>query len=172
MEKAAKSLSKAHPMTLRFAFASPAHVIASFFGSGVITPAPGTWGTLAGLLTYLALRPWLGSALVWGAITTITFFIGAWACQKTGNDIGVHDHGSIVIDEVFAIWALLLVVPNTLPWCIAAFCAFRFFDIVKIWPARYFDSSPRWHNGLGVMLDDAAAAIQAGIVLVAAQLVL
>ena len=170
-EKAAKHLSKAKPMTLRFAFSSPAHVLASFFGSGVITPAPGTWGTLAGWLVYVALHPWCGSVAL-GALTALALFAGAWACQKTADDIGVHDHGSIVIDEVFAIWLVLLTLPPSLPWQIAAFCAFRFFDIVKIWPSKYFDSHPRWHNGWGVMLDDAAAAVQSIIVLHAARLAL
>lgn len=170
-EKAAKHLSKAKPMTLRFAFSSPAHVLASFFGAGVITPAPGTWGTLAGLLAYLALHPWCGSAAL-AALTALVFFAGAWACQKTAGDIGVHDHGSIVIDEVFAIWLVLLAVPHAWPWHIAAFCTFRFFDIVKIWPSKYFDSNPRWQNGWGVMLDDAAAAVHSIIVLQAARLAL
>ena len=51
--------------------------------------------------------------------------------------------------------------PDSLPWQIAAFCAFRFFDIVKLQPAKYFDSNPRWRNGWGVMLDDAVAGVQA-----------
>ena len=160
-----KGASKSKPMSLRFAFSSPAHVIATFFGSGVIRPASGTWGTLAGWLFYMALHPWLGSAVFWGILTLLALVVGAWACQKTGDDIGVHDHNSIVIDEVFAIWMTLLTVPNSLPWQIAAFLAFRFFDIVKIQPAKYFDSNPRWRNGWGVMLDDAVAGVQAIVLL-------
>ena len=154
-------------MTLRFAFSSPAHVIATFFGSGVIRPASGTWGTLAGWLFYMALHPWLGSAVFWGVLTLLALVVGAWACQTTGDDIGVHDHNSIVIDEVFAIWMVLLTVPDSLPWQIAAFCAFRFCDIVKLQPAKYFDTTPRWRNGWGVMLDDAVAGLQ-GIALLGA----
>ena len=57
--------------------------------------------------------------------------------------------------------------PPTLGWPVAAFVAFRFFDIVKLPPADYFDTKMK--NGFGVMLDDAIAALYAWIVLVAAQ---
>lgn len=155
-------------MSPRFAFASPAHLIASFFGSGVLRPAPGTWGTAAGLAAYLALEHWvpLGG---WAVIVLASFVLGAWASQVTGKDMGAHDHGSIVIDEVVAIWMVLMTVPTALPWQLAAFFAFRFFDIVKLPPARYFDTSDRWKNGWGVMLDDSVAAAQAMALLAVAQ---
>lgn len=155
-------------MSPRFAVASPAHLIASFFGSGVLRPAPGTWGTAAGLAAYLALEQWipLGG---WAVIVLASFVLGAWASHVTGKDLGVHDHGSIVIDEVVAIWMVLLTVPAALPWQLAAFFAFRFFDIVKLPPARYFDTSDRWKNGWGVMLDDSVAAVQAMALLAVAQ---
>lgn len=151
-------------MSLRFAFSSPSHSIASFFGSGVLRPASGTWGTLAGLLFYLMFERWI-PLTGWIVLIILSFVIGAWASQVTGEDIGVHDHSSIVIDEVFAIWLVLITVPPSLAWQIAAFLAFRFFDIIKIPPARYFDTSQRWRNGWGVMLDDAVAAAQASILL-------
>ena len=97
----------------------------------------------------------------------MSFLLGAWACQKTSDDLGVPDHGSIVIDEVFAIWLLLALVPPVLSWQIAAFVAFRFFDIVKLPPADYFDQKMK--NGFGIMLDDAIAALYAWLVLLAAQ---
>ncbi len=161
---ASTSPSKLHPMRLSFAFSSGWHIIATFFGSGVLRPASGTWGTLAAWLLFLALKDLL-SMPAWLAVIAVTFATGAIASEITGRDIGVHDHSSIVIDEVFAIWLVQLSVPYTLAWQAAAFAAFRFFDIVKIQPARYFDTSPRWQNGLGVMLDDLAAAIQAIILL-------
>ena len=171
MEKySAQSPSRQKPMSLAFAFATPAHLIASFFGSGVIRPASGTWGTLAGWLFYMALHPWL-NLWVWLALIVLSLMIGAWACQVTGDDIGVHDHSSIVIDEVFAIWLVLVTVPDHWVWQFAAFCAFRLFDIVKLQPARYFDTNPRWHNGWGVMLDDAVAGVQAIVLLWLAQMI-
>lgn len=159
-----ESPSRKTPMTLAFAYSSPWHCIATFFGAGVLRPASGTWGTFAAWLVYLALHD-VFSIPVWIAITVATFYVGAYACAVTGDAIHVHDHSSIVIDEVFAIWIVQMAVPFTFLWQVAAFLSFRFFDIVKIQPARYFDTSPTWHNGWGVMLDDLAAALQAVLLL-------
>ena len=93
-------------------------------------------------------------------------FLGAWACGKTSDDLGVPDHGSIVIDEVL----VLALTPATLAWQIAAFVAFRFFDIVKCPPADYFDKKMK--NGFGIMFDDAIAAGYAWLVLLALQYVI
>lgn len=164
----AKSLSRKKPLSLRFAFSSVPHIIATFFGSGVLRPASGTWGTLAGLVFYLIFENFIPLS-GWIALIVVSFFLGAWASHITGEEIGVHDHSSLVIDEVFAIWLVLIAVPPSFCWQCAAFVAFRFFDIVKIQPAKYFDTSSRWHNGWGVMLDDLVAAIQAIIVLVVVQ---
>jgi phosphatidylglycerophosphatase A len=158
------SPSQQHPMTLSFAFSSPAHIAATFLGSGVCRPASGTWGTLAGLLVYMLMDNIL-SVWAWAVILLLTFIIGSWASGVTGKDIGVHDHSSIVIDEVLAIWMILMTVPHTFFWQVGAFLTFRFFDIVKIPPARWFDTSPSWQNGMGVMLDDVVAGIQSIILL-------
>lgn len=158
-------------MSLSFAFSSGWHVIATFLGSGVLRPASGTWGTLAAWIVFYVLKVFF-PVYVWTIIIVVTFFVGARACDITAHDIQVHDHSSIVIDEVFAIWLVQLTVPYTLPWQLAAFVSFRFFDIVKIQPARYFDTAPRWHNGMGVMLDDLAAAVQAIMLLGISQMLL
>lgn len=153
-------------MSVAFAFNSISHVIASFFGSGLLRPGPGTWGTLAGWIVFVLLMPWITPTVGW-AMVALTFVVGAWASQKTSDDLGVPDHGSIVIDEVFAIWAVLLTVPATLGWQIAAFVAFRVFDIVKLPPASWCDRHLK--NGWGIMIDDALAAVYAIGILVLAQ---
>ncbi len=158
------SPSRTADMTFSFAFSSVAHILATFFGSGVIRPASGTWGSLAALLAYMALEAVI-PAWGWAMLIVLAFFSGAWACEVTGRDIGVHDHSSIVIDEVFAVWIVLLTVPSTWEWQFVGFLTFRFFDIIKIQPAKWFDTAPRWHNGWGVMLDDAAAAAQSAVTL-------
>ncbi len=162
--------SRRKRMTLSFAFSSFAHILATFFGSGVIRPASGTWGSLAALLTYMALERWI-PAWGWALLIASAFFAGAWACEVTGRDIGVHDHGSIVIDEVFAVWIVLLTVPSSWLWQFVGFLTFRFFDIVKMQPAKWFDTAERWHNGWGVMLDDAAAAAQSVLALFLVRLI-
>lgn len=79
-------------------------------------------------------------------------------CQQTADDMGVHDHGSIVWDEFVGIFTVLLAIPElSLIWCNIAFVVFRIFDILKPYPIRYFDH--RLESGFGIMLDDVLAAI-------------
>ncbi len=140
----------------RFAYSHPWYFIATFGGSGVIRPAPGTWGTLAAWLAFV-----LGSRLwgepVWIALILVGLYFGAWSAQRTGEALGKPDHGGIVIDEVVAFWIVLLVLPKTLVYQAAAFVVFRLFDIVKPPPIRNIDR--RFKNGFGVMLDDLLAAL-------------
>lgn len=142
--------------TLKFALSSPAHAIALFFGAGCIHPAPGTWGTLAGLLVWIAMIPYLPrEALL--ALIAMTWVLGAWASEKTSIDLGVHDAGCVVIDEVAAIWSVLILLPQNYVSWVMAFVFFRFFDIMKYPPANHFDQNMQ--NGWGIMLDDAVAAV-------------
>jgi phosphatidylglycerophosphatase A len=134
---------------------SPARLIAFGFGSGLLRPAPGTWGTLAGWAGYQLLLAPLGEPARLLVIAA-AFAIGVWACGKTGRDLGVADHGGMVWDEVAAIWLVLAFVPAGWAAQFAAFLLFRFFDIVKPPPIRYFDQ--RLKNGFGVMFDDLLAA--------------
>ena len=141
--------------SLRFLFAHPAHLVACGFGSGLSPVAPGTAGTLFAwatfpLLTLAFAEPWL---LVFLAVC---FIGGAWAAHKTGRDLGVVDHGSIVWDEIVPFWLVLVFCPPGWLWQGVAFLAFRFFDIVKPQPARWFDEEVK--NGFGVMCDDLVAA--------------
>ena len=87
---------------------------------------------------------------------TICFIGGVLACHRTGQDLGVVDHGSIVWDEIVPFWLVLVFCPAHWLWQTTAFFLFRFFDIVKPQPARYFDTQVK--NGFGVMTDDLVAA--------------
>ena len=133
----------------------PARIIAFGFGSGLIKPAPGTWGTLFGWLTFFVLSPYLPGWWLPAAIV-IAYTLGIYACGKAGRDLGVADHGGIVWDEVVAIWLVLAMVPATPASHVAGFLLFRFFDILKPQPIRHFDT--KWKNGFGVMFDDLLAA--------------
>lgn len=135
---------------------SPARIIAFGFGSGLIRPAPGTWGTLAGWGAFVLLLEPLSLPLRLLAVG-VAFALGIWACDRTGRDLGVADHGGMVWDEVAAIWLLLSLVPAGWMAQGAAFLLFRLFDIVKPPPIRQFDA--RLKNGFGVMLDDLLAAL-------------
>jgi phosphatidylglycerophosphatase A len=85
------------------------------------------------------------------------FLLGIAAVQRTGKDLGVSDHGSIVWDEIVPFWLVLFFCPSAWPWQAVAFLSFRVFDIVKPPPARFFDERVR--NGFGVMADDLIAAL-------------
>lgn len=126
------------------------------FGSGLIKPAPGTWGSLAGALLFwmlLSLSPTIGLVVV--ILGTV---LGAWVCDQGGKRLGEVDHGSIVWDEIIAVgWSLWVVsLFYALTWLNVAlvFVLFRVFDILKPWPIHYVDA---WHTPWGVMLDDLLA---------------
>ena len=135
---------------------SPARAIAFGFGSGLIRPAPGTWGTLAGWGAFILLLEPLSLPLRLLAVV-VAFALGIWACDQTGRDLGVADHGGMVWDEVAAIWLVLSLLPAGWMTQGAAFLLFRLFDIVKPPPIRQFDA--RLKNGFGVMFDDLLAAL-------------
>lgn len=133
----------------------PARIIAFGAGSGLLRPAPGTWGTLFAWITFAPVTSALSGPVVLLA-PLLAFVIGVWACGKAARDMGVADPGGIVWDEVAAFWLVLALVPATFTAQLAAFVLFRLFDIVKPPPIRYFDAKIK--NGFGVMFDDTLAA--------------
>ncbi|MDD1783474.1 phosphatidylglycerophosphatase A [Enterovibrio sp. ZSDZ35] len=141
---------------------NPIHLLATGFGSGLSPIVPGTMGTLAAVPFYLlivALSPTLlPVAIVVGAA------VGIYLCGRTSEDMGVHDHGSIVWDEFVGFWITMLLVP-VMTWQIvlAGFVIFRFFDMVKPWPISWLDK--KVHGGLGIMLDDIVAGLMSMITL-------
>jgi phosphatidylglycerophosphatase A len=143
------------PPSLRFLFSHPAHLIACGFGSGLSPVAPGTAGTLFAWLSFPLLRPWMNDVELL-VLLAVCFVGGVLAAHKTGVDLGVVDHGSIVWDEIVPFWLVLVFCPQHWLWQTTAFFLFRFFDIVKPQPARYFDEKVK--NGFGVMADDLVAA--------------
>ena len=137
---------------------NPVHFLAIGFGSGLLKPAPGTWGTLAGLMLSILLWNITQSNLFFIFFSVISFIFGCYLCQKTSNDLGVHDDGRIVWDEIVAIFLMFVFLPEyNLFTYILTFISFRVFDILKPYPIRYFDE--KLESGLGIMVDDILAAI-------------
>ncbi len=141
--------------TATFLLSHPAHFVALGFGSGLSRVAPGTVGTLLAIPLYVALSNWLGASAILGVAGGL-FVLGCWACSRTAHDLGVADHGGMNIDEIAAFLAVLVFTPPGLVWMAFAFGVFRFFDIVKPPPIRYFERAVP--GGLGVMFDDVLAA--------------
>ena len=144
-----------------FLLAHPAHFLALGFGSGLSPVAPGTVGTLWGWLAFLALQPWL-TPLGMGLSIALALALGWWACTVTARHMGVADPGSIVWDEVVAIWIVLwLAMPMGFWGQLAAFALFRYFDAAKPGPVAWADRLFKgfgWRGGLGILLDDLVAA--------------
>ena len=142
----------------RFLLSHPAHFIALGFGSGLAPKAPGTFGTLVGLVLFLVLEQFIAPWHV-AVLAIPLFFVGIWASAVTGRDLGVADHGAIVIDEIVA-FLPLAVFANKSPLMLAlAFGLFRLFDIWKPFPIRQVER--RVKGGFGVMIDDILAALYA-----------
>jgi phosphatidylglycerophosphatase A len=136
----------------------PAVVIATGLGAGLLPWAPGTWGSLAALPCAWAICAVAGPAMLAAAAAT-AFAVGCWAAGTVAQASGRADPGFIVIDEVAAQWLVLVAAPLDWRAYTAAFLLFRLFDIAKPWPIRSIER--RIKGGLGVMLDDVAAAIYA-----------
>lgn len=143
------------PPSWRLMMSHPAHQLSFGFGSGLLRPAPGTWGTLFAWLVFVVLDPWLGD-VAWAVVIVATFVLGSVAADRTGKALGRPDHGAIVIDEIVAFWLVLWLLPAGLFTQAVAFVGFRLFDILKPPPIGALDR--RFKNGVGVMLDDLLAA--------------
>lgn len=140
---------------------SPVHLLAFGFGTGLAPKAPGTVGSLVAFPLFWATAN-LGPIVQVG-IAAALFAFGVWLCGESAKRLGVHDHGGIVWDEIVGMYLTLVVAPPTVAGWAAAFVLFRFFDIVKPWPIRDLDH--RLRGGLGIMLDDLAAALYAASLL-------
>lgn len=153
----------------QFKLGNPVHFLALGFGSGLLKPAPGTWGTLAAIPIYLLVvcllreqSPTVNLA-AYSTVVVLAFFLGVYLCGKTASDVGVHDHSAIVWDEIVGYLVTLWAVTPNLATLAVGFLLFRLFDILKPWPIRVLDK--RVHHGFGIMIDDVLAGVFACVIL-------
>ena len=152
------------PMTklnIKLGITKPQLIYLSWFGSGFFPWAPGTFGTLVGLpFIYMLMMlnlPWWAHLII---LTTFTLMAIALteSVQKTYD---LHDPSWIVIDEVLGMYLTLIIAPDLTTFGLGiSFLAFRLFDIIKIWPASFFDK--KVHHGAGTILDDIISGAYAG----------
>jgi phosphatidylglycerophosphatase A len=156
--------------------------IAQGFGIGRIRVAPGTWGSLVGLLWFaLLLVPRSGAWFLGGTIAGVA--VSVWLCGNAEKTLNRKDPPSVVLDEIIAIpicfsgW-LGIVWLKSSSWpapgfffsaetwlaTAAVFAAFRFFDVLKPWPVHQSQSLP---GGWGVTVDDVLAAVYVNVALLA-----
>jgi len=145
----------------RTVLTDPVHFLAFGFGTGLAPFAPGTFGSIPGvILFWLTMEFGLYVQLAVAAALVIS---GIWICGESARRIGVHDHGGIVWDEIAGMYITLIVAPLNVTGWILAFALFRVMDIVKPWPIRDLDH--RIGGGVGIMLDDLVAALYAALLL-------
>ena len=142
------------------ALRDPIHFIAFGFGAGLAPRAPGTFGSLVGVLAAW----WLFELpLPWRvALVLAVIGFGIWICGESARRLSRHDDQRIVFDEIAGVLLTsLAVVERSLFVFALVFVFFRIFDIFKPWPIREVDHSLR--GGLGIMLDDLIAALYAAM---------
>ena len=137
---------------------------------GYAPVASGTFGTLAGV----ALYPVFDRLLFWSVgmyLVTYAALVAAavWLAGEAERIFDEHDSGKITIDEVAGYIAATLFMRPTIATVIASFFLFRLFDVLKLWPASYFDQDVR--GGPGVVLDDVVSGFYANLALRAIWLV-
>ena len=143
------------------AFGSAPGFLAFGFGAGLTPLAPGTAGTMVAVPFAVALK--LLNPFWYWAVLVLLFVLGIWCCGRASKQLGVHDHGGIVWDEMVGFCLAVALVPLEWQWFITAFVLFRVFDIFKPWPIRLVDR--RIDGGLGIMADDVVAGLYALLVL-------
>jgi len=134
---------------------NPVHLLAFGFGSGAMPFAPGTFGTLVAVPIYLLMAPLALTAYL--VAVSLMFVVGIWLCERTSRDLGVHDHGGIVWDEIVGYLITMIMAPAGWLWLLLGFVLFRLFDIFKPWPINSIDR--KVGGGLGIMLDDVVAGL-------------
>jgi phosphatidylglycerophosphatase A len=128
---------------------------------GYFPIAPGTIGSAVGLVVYLLVW-WTGSPVVEAGLIVGLFLAGVWAGTTAERYFGGIDPGPVVLDEVVGMLITLAFIPVGLTGALAGFVLFRFYDVIKPFPANRLE---RLHGGLGVMADDAMAAVYANLTL-------
>jgi phosphatidylglycerophosphatase A len=156
-------------------------LLAEGLGSGRLRPAPGTWGSLVGLIWFaVLLAPGHPGPFFAGALLGIP--VAVWSAGRAEHLLGRPDPGSVVVDEIVAV-PLCFVAPLAAVWAgpggvfpdlerflrvypfwlvPGVFGLFRLFDIWKPWPVR---QSQRWPGGRGIVADDLLAAVWVNLVL-------
>jgi len=129
--------------------------IATGLYSGYLPKAPGTWGSVVGLILYYFLRAVvLPTYLIILGVLLVVGFFAAGSAEKI---LDRKDPGCVVIDEIVGMLITLAAAPPYPVAWLLGFGLFRFFDIVKPFPARWIDK--RIQGGVGIMLDDVVAGL-------------
>lgn len=137
---------------------NPRILLATWFGTGLIRPAPGTMGSIAAVPVGFFIQ-YMGGMIALAVAALILLIIGIKISDYYEKHSGEHDASSIVVDEVVGVWiAGIPAMTNPFLW-VMALIFFRIFDILKPWPVSMYDKRKR--GGYNVMMDDVVAGILA-----------
>ena len=136
-------------------------LVCSFGYIGFFPFAPGTVGSAAGILVYLACRA-IAVPFIDAIAIAVLFIAGVVLTGPCEDELKCVDPGPVVIDEVMGMLITLFMVPVGWSGLLIGFLLFRALDVWKPFPARRLE---RLHGGLGVMADDAMAAVYANLLL-------
>jgi phosphatidylglycerophosphatase A len=134
--------------------------VATAGGAGYFPIAPGTAGSLVGLILFYGLYQ-LPLAYQVAAVVLVSL-AGVAAGTRVARQSGIEDPGIVVIDEVAGMWVSLLFLPLTPVTAVAGFLLFRVLDVIKPAPARQLEHLP---GGWGIMCDDLMAGVYANVLL-------
>jgi len=134
-----------------------AWTLGTFFGSGLLKPGPGTYGSVAALLLwYGASHLFHPSAIGTAIAAVVVTLVGIPAATIVARESGQEDPGHVVIDEAAGQLIALIAIPADWPHALLSLVLFRAFDIFKPPPIRRLERLP---EGTGIMLDDVAAGL-------------
>lgn len=136
-------------------------LIATGFYSGYLPKAPGTWGSLVGVLLVFLLHAL--SLQIYLSVVAGLFIVGSFVAGEAEKILDNRDPGVVVIDEIVGMLITMIAVPVTPLTMALGFILFRGFDIAKPFPVNFFDQ--HFHGGLGIMLDDVVAGIYSLIIM-------
>src|SRR5579872_1435315 len=138
-----------------------AKLVATFFGTGLLHPGPGSWGSAATVLLWWLLSGWINPQWQPAAaalLAAAAVLVGIPAATHMARATGLKDPQFVAIDEVAGQLITLIAVPVSWKSMLLGFILFRGFDIVKPPPVRQLEHLP---EGMGIVLDDVAAGLYA-----------
>ena len=150
---------------------TPSHIFATLFGVGLLPFAPGTWGSLFGLIFFFYTNIYLSiNAQLFYILLLAIILFAILVCYFATKDLvdEEKDQKSIVIDELAGVWIAfipvsgIVMMQDFLTYSILAFLVFRVFDIWKPYPISYVDKKIK--NYMGIVLDDLVAGLYAALI--------
>ncbi|MFW6081107.1 MAG: phosphatidylglycerophosphatase A [Desulfosalsimonas sp.] len=123
--------------------------------------APGTFGSLPGILFYYAMSqmPRFFAAV----FLIVVIVVAVWSSGRAETVMGQEDPGAVVIDEIAGMGVVFAALPFSWPLAAAGFILFRFIDIIKPFPVKWLET--RLSGGVAVVADDLAAGLICRILL-------